>query len=172
MTSMSLRLLVAILLIGSIARAAGPEQKTDLAPRVITGEMSCPVCGMYPDRFPQWQTQIIFTDHTGSAFDGGKCMFSFLLNPGQYAPGRNNSQVTAVWVRDFGSGKWIDGKAARYVVGSRVMGPMGKELLPFAEQAAAEAFQKANGGIIKTYAEINLATIKSLANGGMHMGGH
>lgn len=136
-------------------------------PRAITDTMSCAACGMYPHRYPKWQAQVIFTDGTMAPFDGGKCLFRFLFNIPKFAPGHTPEQVAAVWVRDFNSGKWIDGKAAHYVVGSKEMGPMGKELIPFASRASAEEFRKANGGTIDTFANISMATIKPLM-GKMH----
>ena len=104
------------------ALAAGQQ------PQTITEKMSCAACGMYPHRYPQWQTQIIFTDGTMAAFDGGKCMFRFLLNMQKFSPERKPEQVAAVWVKDFTTGSWIDGKAAHYVIDSKELGPMGKEL--------------------------------------------
>jgi nitrous oxide reductase accessory protein NosL len=154
--------LTAMLLGSALAFAATP------APQTITEKMSCAACGMYPHRYPQWQTQVIFTDGTMSAFDGNKCMFRFLLNLQKFAPERKAEQVAAVWVKDFKTGAWLDGKTAHYVIDSKELGPMGKELIPFATRAAAEEFQKANGGTIETYANISMATLKPLM-GGMHM---
>ncbi|MCX5876284.1 MAG: nitrous oxide reductase accessory protein NosL [Deltaproteobacteria bacterium] len=152
----------AMLLTSGLALAAGPE------PQTITEGMSCAACGMYPQRYPQWQTQIIFTDGAMAAFDGNKCMFRFLLNMQKFTPERKVEQVAAIWVKDFKTGKWLDGKTAHYVIDSKEMGPMGKELIPFATRAAAEEFQKANGGTIETFANISMDTIRPLM-GGMHM---
>ena len=153
----------AMLLTSGLAIAAAGQQ-----PQTITEKTSCAACGMYPHRYPQWQTQIIFTDGTMAAFDGCKCMFRFLLNMQKFAPERKPEQVAAVWVKDFKTGAWLDGKTAHYVIDSKEMGPMGKELIPFATRAAAEEFQKVNGGTIETYANITMDTIKPLM-GGMHM---
>jgi len=162
--------LTAILLGCPLAMAAkdNPARTAGQKPQTITEGMSCATCGMYPHSFPKWQTQVIFTDGTMAAFDGGKCMFRFLLNLQKFAPERRADQIAAVWVKDFKTGQWLDGKAAHYVIDSKEMGPMGKELIPFATSASAEEFQKANGGTIKTYANINMNTIKPLM-GGMQM---
>ncbi|MHB1014576.1 MAG: nitrous oxide reductase accessory protein NosL [Desulfurivibrionaceae bacterium] len=156
--------LTAMLLLSPLAFAAEstPAHPASQEPQTITETMSCAACGMYPHRYPKWQAQIIFTDGTMAAFDGNKCMFRFLLNMQKFAPGRTAEQVAAVWVKDFKSGKWLDGKTAHYVIGSKEMGPMGKELIPFATHASAEEFQKANGGTIDIYANISMATIKPL----------
>lgn len=156
--------LTAILLTSALAFAAGSAP----APQTIPEGMGCATCGMYPHRYPEWQTQVIFRDGAMAAFDGNKCMFRFLLNLQKFAPQRTTEQVAAVWVKDFQTGAWLDGKTAHYVIDSKEMGPMGKELIPFASRAAAEEFQKANGGTIETYANINMATLKPLL-GGMQM---
>lgn len=163
-------ILTAILTGGSLALAADntPPETGGLEPRTITEGMTCATCGMYPHRYPQWQTQIIFSDGTMAAFDGCKCMFRYILNLQKFAPARRPEQIAVIWVKDFKTGQWLDGKSAHYVVGSKEMGPMGKELIPFATKASAEEFQKAKGGTIKTYATINMDTIHQLM-GGMHM---
>ena len=146
----------------------------DQGPPPITPQATCAACGMYPHQYPQWQTQVLFNDGFAASFDGGKCMFRFLLNMNKFAPQRSPEQVTAVWVKDFGSGNWIDGKKAWYVIDSKVMGPMGKELIPFSSEAAANEFQKNNGGTVSPFPAITMETIKSLM-GGMHkmkQGGH
>lgn len=161
--------ITAILLGSPLAFAANTQTPAAaLAPQVISETMQCAACGMFPQRYPQWQSQVIFTDGSMAAFDGCKCMFRFLLNMQKFAPERKAEQVAAVWVKDFKSGTWIDGKAAYYVIGSKEMGPMGKELIPFTAKKSAEEFQKTNGGSIEPYANIGMDTIKPLM-GGMHM---
>jgi nitrous oxide reductase accessory protein NosL len=160
--------LLAAILFGIImalpAQGAGPTE-----PQTITEKTTCAVCGMYPHRYPAWQTQVIFTDNSMAAFDGGKCMFRFLLNMPAFTQDHKADQVAAVWVRDFAGGAWIDGKTASYVVGSSEMGPMGKELIPFASREAAEAFQKTKGGSVEPFAGITMETVKPLMGGMHHM---
>ncbi|MDH4331587.1 MAG: nitrous oxide reductase accessory protein NosL [Desulfobulbaceae bacterium] len=162
--------LTAMLLGTPLAFAAenNPARPASHEPQTITEGMTCATCGMSPHRYPQWQTQVIFADNTVSAFDGCKCMFRFLLNMQKFAPDRQPDQITAIWVKDFKTGKWIDGKSAHYVIDSSEMGPMGKELIPFATRDSAEEFKKAKGGTIDTFANINMSTIKPLM-GAMHM---
>jgi hypothetical protein len=49
-------------------------------------------------------------------------------------------------VRDYYTLKPVWAKAAWYVVGSDVYGPMGNELIPFASKEAAENFMKDHHG--------------------------
>ena len=163
---LTLAVLAAILVAISMSLPARAEQP---APQAITETTPCAVCAMYPFRYPAWQSQVIFTDNSMAAFDGCKCMFRFLLNMPAFTQDHKADQVAAVWVKDFAAGDWIDGKTAYYVIGSTELGPMGKELIPFATQAAAEAFQKTKGGTVAPYANITMDTVKPLMGGMHHM---
>ena len=138
---------------------------------VIPQDVSCGKCGMYPAKYPRWQSQIIFKDGTMTPFDGCKCMFNLMLSMDQYDKAHSMDDVAAVWVKDFSSGKWIDGTEAYFVVGSKMMGPMGKELIPLADQAAAMKFHQEQGGNMMMYAEITPEVLKSLM-GDMKKHGH
>lgn len=131
-------------------------------PQVISDDLTCGKCGMYPANYPQWQTQIIFNDGSLSAFDGCKCMFGFMYNMNSYDTAHKMDDIAKIWVRDFNSGEWLDAKSAHFVVGSDVMGPMGKELIPFQGQNSAESFQKEHGGQLAGFDTINMATLKPL----------
>ncbi len=148
-------------------QAAVATQET---PQIIPDDLSCGKCGMFPARYPQWQSQIIFTDGTMSAFDGCKCMFGFIYNISKFDAAHSKHDIANIWVRDFNSGEWLDATSASFVIGSDVMGPMGKELIPFLEQNAAETFQKEHGGHLAKYDVITMETLKPLM-GKMHMKG-
>jgi nitrous oxide reductase accessory protein NosL len=98
-------------------------------------------------------------------------MFKYILNMVKYEQKHTSDDIAAIWVKDFASGKWLDGRKAVYVVGSKVMGPMGKELIPFNNGGAAGQFKTANEGMIKHFADISMGDIKKLGMGGMKMKG-
>jgi nitrous oxide reductase accessory protein NosL len=148
------------LLVAGAAEKPGPQE--------ITAAMSCGVCGMRPARFPVWQTQIIFTDGSMVPFDGSKDMFRYLLNLDRFNPGKSRADVAAIWVKERFSNKWIDGESAYYVVGSSVRGPMGKDLVPFADADEAAGLRAENGGTVMPFADITMQVIDTL---GMRMGG-
>jgi len=143
---------------------------TQSEPQIIPDNVRCGKCGMFPARYPKWQSQIIFSDGSMTAFDGCKCMFGFMSDVGKYDAGHSKDDIARIWVRDFNSGDWLDAKSAHFVVGSDVMGPMGKELIPFQDQNAADAFQKEHGGQLAGFDAINMETLKSLM-GKMNMQG-
>lgn len=134
----------------------------------IPADVSCGKCGMFPANYPQWQSQVIFSDGTMTPFDGCKCMFGFMFNMGEYDSAHTSGDIAKVWVKDFNTGEWIEASEATYVVGSDEMGPMGKELIPFAQADEAAAFQKDHGGELAQYESISMATLKPLM-GKMHM---
>lgn len=159
-------LLAAVFCLGFFAYAQASAGSGE--PQEIPSDVSCGKCGMFPAKYPQWQSQIVFSDGSMTPFDGCKCMFGFMFNMAKYDPAHQSQDIANVWVKDFNSGDWVDAKNAHYVIGSEVMGPMGKELIPFADAAAAQAFQKKNGGQLAMYDTISMGTLKPLM-GGMKM---
>ncbi len=163
---LSFTLIIMVMALSPVSSSA--EQP---GPMTITEDMSCGVCGMYPAKFEKWQTQIIFTDGEMVPFDGGKDMFKFIHNMAEYDTDHSRDDIAAIWVREFTTGRWLDGRKATYVVGGKIMGPMGGELIPFGDVESAEDFRKANDGQIKHFSEISMADIKKLGMGGMKMKG-
>ena len=153
------------------ASAAGEGQTAVMQPQVIPDNVTCGKCGMYPARYPRWQSQIIFKDGAMTPFDGCKCMFNFMFDMARYDKAHSMNDVSVAWVKDFNSGAWINAVDAHYVVGSNMMGPMGKELIPFADPSAAMKFHQEQGGSVMQYADINPDVLKTLAMGGMKMKG-
>ena len=158
-------LLVLFIFAITIAPLAIAGEKPD--PQTIPDGMSCGVCGMHPAKFVKWQTQVIFTDGAMVPFDGAKDMFKYILNMKKYDKKHTSKDITAIWVKDFNNGEWLDGKAVSYVVGSSEMGPMGKELIPFGNAPEALAFKKEKSGMIMNYDDVNMDDVKKLGMGGM-----
>lgn len=106
----------------------------------------CPVCGMFVAKYPDWVAVVVLKDGSQRFFDGPKDLYKFLLDVKQYAPGKTQSDIDRFFVTDYYAVKLIDGRTAYYVLGSDVYGPMGKELIPFANEAEARDFLKDHGG--------------------------
>jgi copper chaperone NosL len=106
----------------------------------------CPVCGMLVAPFSNWVTAVVFKDGSRVFFDGPKDTFKYLSDPKKYDPSRQGDDVRAVWVTDYYRVSPVDGKAAWYVEGSDVKGPMGEEFVPFEKEADARAFLKDHKG--------------------------
>ena len=111
-----------------------------------TAKDKCPVCGMFVHKYPDWVAQAVFRDGTRSYFDGAKDFFKFYLDPPKYLPGKARTDIVSVLVTDYYTLESIDGFQAYYVIGSDVLGPMGRELIPLAREAEALEFLKDHKG--------------------------
>lgn len=123
----------------------------------------CPVCGMFVAKYPDWVAVLRFKDGSVLAFDGPKDLFTAYLDLKRYAPGRSPSEVAAIEVKDYYSLRVVDGFKAVYVIGSDVTGPMGRELVPFAEAGDAAAFlQDHHGRRSLRFGEITASVLRTL----------
>ncbi|MBI4793205.1 MAG: nitrous oxide reductase accessory protein NosL [Deltaproteobacteria bacterium] len=126
----------------------------------------CVVCGMFVAKYPNWVTQLL--DKTGKVrfFDGVKDLMAFYFAPASFGA---DGKLTAVeiWVKDYYTLEWLDGRQAFYVVGSDIYGPMGEEFIPFTDRAAADNFLKDHhGSRVLTFDEITAEMVESMR--GMH----
>jgi len=152
--------LAALLISLLITSAAQAAQKTSVSP---PAQARCPVCGMFVAKYPNWVASITFRDATSVYFDGPKDLFKYYLEPGRYGPLRKQSDIAEIHVRDYYSLAVIDGRRALYVLGSNVLGPMGKELVPFAGKSDAEGFMRDHGGKrMLRFNEITPAVLKGI----------
>lgn len=120
-----------LLLMPCLAPAAQPQP----GPRD-----KCPVCGMFVAKYPEWTASLTFRDGKSEFFDGVKDMMRFYQGLTRYAPRRNQSEIREMRVKDYYSLASVDARSAWYVIGSDVLGPMGKEAVPFAKEADARSF--------------------------------
>lgn len=149
-------------LIAAAALLAAPAALGGDPPKPGPGD-KCPVCGMFVAKYPDWVGHAELTDGTRLVFDGAKDLFKFVLDPGKYLPARTRKDVKAVAVTDYYALAPVDGRAAVYVVGSDVFGPMGRELVPFARRADAEEFLKDHHGTrILTFDEVTAELVHAL----------
>ena len=112
-----------------------------------------------------WLAQIRLVDGTVMFFDGVKDLLVFHFNPGGYSQASGQG-IGEIWVKDYYSLQWVDGRAAFYVIGSDVYGPMGKEFVPFATREAAANFAKDHKGEkILGFAEITDELVQSMRAG-------
>jgi copper chaperone NosL len=131
----------------------------------ITEQTRCPVCGMLVGKYPLWLTQVRLSDGTTAAFDGVKDMAAYVFAPQAFAA-KEGATVTEIAVKDYYSQRWINGKSAWYVLGSDVLGPMGHELIPFADKVEAETFLKDHrGSRLLPHAEISRELVEELRRG-------
>jgi copper chaperone NosL len=113
----------------------------DLQPRKISPQDKCPVCGMFVAKYPDFVAQIVFKDGSHAFFDGVKDMMKYYFDLPKYNPAKSMADIGLILVSDYYKLTLIDGHKAWYVIGSDVYGPMGKELIPFQDEAAAKEFK-------------------------------
>lgn len=107
---------------------------------------TCPVCGMFVARYPEWVATVVFADGTAFHFDGPKDFFKFVRDVPKYAAGRRRDQIAAMGVTDYYGVQKVAANEAFFAVGSDVLGPMGHEFVPLATEADAADFMKDHAG--------------------------
>jgi len=150
-----------------VAPATPPDAASGLpldAPRTTPAEARCPVCGMYPARYPRWAAQIVFRDGATHFFDSPVDLFGFMNGVGRHSSPYTAKEAAAQFVTDFETGEWVAAGTAFYVNGSSVLGPMRDADLPaFGRRASAEAFARARGGKVLAHAEVTPEVIRPLS---------
>jgi nitrous oxide reductase accessory protein NosL len=118
----------------------------------------CPVCNMFPARYPYGKCQIQTQKGKTLHFCSTQCLFAFMGKQSLYT----DTPVVPflIWVVDQDSGMWISGRTAFYVIGSsKVFGPMGYEALPFNSMKDAVQFAGENGGNAVGYKDVTIEKI-------------
>lgn len=123
----------------------------------------CPVCGMFVAKYPDWVARLVFKDGSQAFFDGVKDLMKYSFNLAKYNPAKKPEDIAAIFLTDYYTLKRIDGYQAYYVVGSNVFGPMGRELIPFVDEKAAQEFLRDHSGkAVLKFPEITPALIGTL----------
>ena len=131
----------------------------------VNHDVRCAICGMFVAKYENWIVQVRLADDSLMFFDGVKDMMVFYFNPQQYSK-VNQGDIREIWVKDYYTLGWLDGRKAVYVVGSDVYGPMGKEFIPFSSREAADNFlQDHKGEKILTFDAITDEIVQSMRFG-------
>jgi len=118
---------------------------------------------MFVAKYPDWTATAGFKDGTTSYYDGPKDLFSHYLDTSRYTPGKRQSDIVSLAVKEYYSLTMIDARSAVFVSGSDVYGPMGGELIPFSSVKDANSFKLDHKGKrVLRFDEITRQTIKSL----------
>ncbi|HID65529.1 MAG TPA: hypothetical protein EYP32_01025 [Aquificaceae bacterium] len=128
-------------------------------PIEIPKDARCVVCGMEVYKYTKFHAQIKMHDGTYKFTESPKHALKFYL--------QNKDKVKEIWVKDFKTGRWIDGTKAYYVPIHE--GPMGMDLAPFKSLVQAKKFAK-NRKVFRLK-DITLDYINHL-DAGMHHRNH
>lgn len=131
----------------------------------VGDDVRCAICGMFVAKYENWIVQVHLTGDKVMFFDGAKDMLVYYFNPQQYGS-EKQEDIKEIWVKDYYTLKWLDGRKALYVIGSDVYGPMGKEFIPFSSREAADNFlQDHKGKKILSFKEITDELVQSMRSG-------
>ena len=126
-------------------------------------EETCPVCGMFVAKYPEWIATVLYKDAHAHHFDGAKDLFKYLLDYEKWAPGHNKVDIAGIGVTEYYGLSRINAEEAWYVVGSDVLGPMGHELIPLETNEDAEEFLRDHAGTrILRFDEVSYPLLKKL----------
>jgi nitrous oxide reductase accessory protein NosL len=143
-----------------VVAASGAADKGAVS---VPSGAKCPVCGMFVAKYPDWTATARFKDGTTFYYDGPKDMFSHYFDTARYTPGKRQTDIVALAVKEYYSLAMIDARAAFFVTGSDVYGPMGNELIPFSTEKDAASFKLDHKGKrILRFNEITRQIIQSL----------
>jgi copper chaperone NosL len=124
--------------------------------KTIESHKECPLCGMVPARYPEFQCQIIFKDLSYEAFDSPLGLLIYYLFQEEYDP--KNREIENIFFKDYIKNEWISAEETLFVVGTEVMGPMGIDFLPVTNQdSAKQLLDREKGSAIVGFSEINQA---------------
>ncbi len=164
-----LRCRVFLLVSATWAVAACPElpQNIDkseaISPLEPDKTEKCPVCGMFVAKYPDWTARVVFANGDIIYFDGAKDMFKFLLDLQKHLPGAAPDDLAGIHVTEYYRLKPIDARSAYYVIGSDILGPMGRELIPLASCEDAETFLHDHQGLrILLFQDVTASLLKTL----------
>lgn len=116
----------------------------------------CVVCGMDVNMDPRLTSQVKLKDSSYKYAESPKHILQYYLE--------NKDKVAELWVKDYESGKWIDGTKAFYVPIKE--GPMGHDLAPFKSRLSAQKF--ASKGKVYQFKDITKDFLKHLDMGHVH----
>jgi copper chaperone NosL len=144
--------LLALFLCGACTAAlehsAAAADKKEPPPKPVAPAAAdkCAVCGMFVAKYPGWVAEVIYKDGSAVFFDGPKDLFTYYFNIKKYSPQKSREDIAVMYVTSYYNGTFINAATAFYVLGSDVMGPMGRELIPFPGEAEAREFMKDHKG--------------------------
>ena len=140
-------LIFALLTVAAPSFAETPAADGTAPPPQTVGEKQrCPVCGMYPARYPLWQVQVIFRDRGMVAIESPAEFLRYRAEMKRYDTTHRSEDIAQVYFSDHAGSGWIRAEQAAFVEGSDAKGPMGADSPAFRQKQDAEQFARQHGG--------------------------
>lgn len=117
----------------------------------------CLKCGMLVDDHPRWVAGATTPSGNEERFCCPRCLFAWHLSP-------RGAGSHDLWVTEYYSQQRKPVGEVHFVMGSDVVGPMGKALVPIAGREAAEQFrQDHHGSRLLTATELTPELLREIA---------
>ena len=111
----------------------------------ISAQDRCPVCGMKAIRYPKFAAAVQLRGSATFYFCSAGCMIRAWMHP-EIHLGTPATELQRPVVKEYFSGRQVDGRSVIFVFGSDVIGPMGPALVPVMDENYLKVFQKRHGG--------------------------
>ena len=125
--------------------AAGVKPLDENGRMQISPEDRCPVCGMKVIRYPKFAAAIQLLGSATYYFCSTGCMIRSWIHPEIYL-GTTAAERKQPVVKEYFTGRQVDGRTIIFVFGSDVIGPMGPALVPVMDENYLKVFKKRHGG--------------------------
>jgi len=98
-------------------------------------------------KYPKWLCEVKLESGKSVQFVSVKSMFTVYFHQPYFIKHKFlDSKIKELYVQDYLTGKKVNAKDAKYIFGSRLVGPHGDDLIPLANDANAKLFMLKNGG--------------------------
>ncbi len=99
------------------------------------------------NKYPKWIAQAELKSGKKVQFVSVKSMMQVYHHQAYFIKHKFlDSNISKLYVQDYLSGRRVDAKKARYIFGSRLVGPHGDDLIPFESESSAKIFMLKHGG--------------------------
>ena len=115
--------------------------------KLLENNATDPVYILPLKKYPKWLCEARLQSGKTVQFVSVKSMMTVYQHQ-KYFKKHNfiDSNITNLYVQDYLTGKKVDAKKAKYVFGSRLVGPHGDDLIPLSSDENAKIFMLKNGG--------------------------
>jgi len=132
--------------------------------KLLDNNATDPVYILPLKKYDKWLCEAKLKSGKSVQFVSVKSMFTVYFHQPYFIKHKFlDSNIEKMYVQDYISGKKVDAKNAVYIFGSRIVGPHGDDLIPFANYTNARLFMFKNGGTkILPFSRISKGLIKYL----------
>ena len=123
-----------------------------------------PMFGISLDKYPKWHCEALLENGHKATFISVKSMMQVYLHQDYFLKRHLlEDKIDKMYIKDYLTQEKADAKQALYVFGSRIIGPHGDDLIPFASESNAKLFMMKHGGTkLLPYSRITAGLLRYL----------